>query len=211
MFLIVILLISAHVKVVASSFEAQIVGGTGPEPCMKLCTGISNTPWSGGCYNLLMDVDISSCGFVSKPIITATLEGDFAFLIPGGNVVNPKTTRTSFEYGVPTYPLCGLGLPSSYLLDHTRTYHYKVNWQAIGYTCQICVGTNGQRSSGNTVVYLKNTSGCGICLYTTSTLDLWIEDQQGFKDQIVSVNFWFKFNFKKLIFHSSCCLNVFEI
>ena len=55
-------------------------GGTlGPPPCAVTCvgtTGVYNTKWRGAEGSLTTEVDMSKCGFVSKPVVTISLEGN---------------------------------------------------------------------------------------------------------------------------------------
>ena len=54
----------------------------GAEPCSRICagtTGKGTTAWSGSgapLYYVFTKVDISGCGFVGTPVITALIDGN---------------------------------------------------------------------------------------------------------------------------------------
>ena len=99
--------------------------------CVKVCGGTNRrdaTSWINyGSDGVKTNVDISDCGFVTIPTLTTSIEGD------GGHWLN---TGDSAVYHLSTSGF------TMYLKNsdgntqyYARTYHWNVEWMAIGYTC----------------------------------------------------------------------------
>ena len=136
--IIVLLLLSisdqADLKIVSLN------GQVGPAPCALTCagtTGRDSSSWTGGSGNMGIDVDISSCGFISAPIITVSVEGDGGWqsYMVGANAVRSATkdgfrlylqgqVRTAVQSSANYKPALGGGAAK-----------WNVNWIAAGYTC----------------------------------------------------------------------------
>ena len=98
--------------------------------CVKVCGGTTRrgaTNWSGSGSYPYTTVDISDCGFVTVPTVTTSIEG---------SGIHNRLTGTSAVYDLSTSSfMIYLKYPLSSGYSHSKTYHWNVEWIAIGYTC----------------------------------------------------------------------------
>ena len=106
-------------------------GKTGPEPCVRVCSGVDKdyTRWdNSGLYSgkVIKYIDMSGCDFVSPPIVTAVsggLKDDEWTFCPSFNV--PKVYSSYFAlYSV-----------TDFTGNMMKENECKVFWTATGYTC----------------------------------------------------------------------------
>ena len=97
--------------------------------CVKICGGTTrrdSTNWTYlHSYIVSTTVDISDCGFVTVPTLTASVEGDGYHYINTGNSAVYHLSSSSFM----------MYLKNAESSSYAATYHWNVEWIAIGYTC----------------------------------------------------------------------------
>ena len=97
--------------------------------CVKVCGGTTRRDGTNWIYHgsdgLQTAVDISDCGFETIPILTTSIEGD-------GH--HWRNTGDSAVYYLSTSGFT-MYLKNPEGNSHARTYHWNVEWIAIGYTC----------------------------------------------------------------------------
>ena len=117
----------------------------GPAPCAITCVGTSgrtDTDWNQYLDDgvLMSFVNMSACGFVSKPIVTVTVEGDgsgYASLLTGTSAVSMVTANRFMIF------LVGYVHTSFQSISHIPTtgdaikHGWTINWAAFGYTCSL--------------------------------------------------------------------------
>ena len=97
--------------------------------CVKVCGGTTRrgaTNWAySGSRDVWVTVDISDCGFVATPTLTTSIEGGDGHWTTTGNSAVFNLSASSFT----------MWLRHPHTSSYARTYHWNVEWIAIGYTC----------------------------------------------------------------------------
>ena len=106
-------------------------GGTHPEPCALTCSGVASYQnedhqWhSYGFGKAFKRIDHSGCGFVSTPVVTATLSGDLNSGCPSIFIERKYVTKWTFD--VQTVEIKSA--------DDMIASQCDVYWSAFGYDC----------------------------------------------------------------------------
>ena len=125
-----IVAISGDVKVVSTVTGED----RGLDPCVRQCYGSTGatTTWSGDSSSTTTDFDTTECGFLAgtSPMVSATLSGNgMVGLTSGASLYRQSTTRylvwVRFLYSQ----------KDSNVLDHAKNDKWRVDWTAVGYTC----------------------------------------------------------------------------
>jgi hypothetical protein len=120
---------------VSQGSEIKIVAPykPGPEPCALLCagtTGIGKTQWTEDhMWGVRATVDMKACGFVSTPIVNAVVVGDSYHRWATGTSAIYYLSKTQFT----VKPARSNRYDT---LSLAKKYNWRVDWQAVGYTCQ---------------------------------------------------------------------------
>ena len=122
---------------------ASFIGTQGPARCAHTCAGtslVTQDNWqedSGSKYHWLqVIVDMSDCGFVSIPMVTCSLEGDelTTFALGGSSPINVTVNKFYVSLTGFTEPY-GFDTNEYPTLKIARSWNWKINWSAVGYTC----------------------------------------------------------------------------
>jgi len=113
--------------------EVTLVSGedkAGASKCVKVCagtTGRTTTNWkdysSPGVY---LDVGIGSCGFITTPTVTTSLEGSSDHWKASGTASIYNTSPSSFRIYI---------YNNNLRAKQAKGWKYNVEWIAVGYTC----------------------------------------------------------------------------
>ena len=104
-------------------------GKMGPEPCVRVCSGVDkeHTGWTTYNGRVYKAIYMSGCDFVSPPVVT---------MVSASGVNNPNYLCPSFtvyqslssEYFLPISE-------SGYTKEKMRLYQCRIYWTATGFTC----------------------------------------------------------------------------
>ena len=106
-------------------------GSLRPEPCATICAGETGPNPSYQIYNdgqvefLLLDIDVSKCGFVETPIVTVHLEGDVTSIAQWTHAAN-RVNKYGFRLHVTSN--------TKYIKPY-RDWNFNIMWSAFGYNC----------------------------------------------------------------------------
>ena len=120
---------STIIKVVSTPKSGEM----GPEPCITQCMGSTgeNTPWEGGATYVDSYFDIAACGFTAgtTPMVIASLHGTVSYI--AGNPAVSLDSGTRYEVVAAELER----YKSANMLQDARTYKWRADWVATGYTC----------------------------------------------------------------------------
>ena len=124
---------------------ASYNGTQGSANCTHTCVGTSlatSDDWHQYDFKpnhhwLRATVDMSDCGFVSRPMVTCSLEGDTsAGFVLGGSTPIDVTVNEFYVSMIGWVKSYGFDINDGYpTLKEARSNNWKINWSAIGYTC----------------------------------------------------------------------------
>ena len=92
----------------------------GKFPCISQCVGLIKPNWDISTAFIEAKVDISECGFVSRPVVTVATEDNVSYQVAAGNIWSVKNTL--FVYYLPNK-------------NNWDSINWKLAWTATGYVC----------------------------------------------------------------------------
>ena len=130
-YLLTVMLLTNHTLASNLKILGTPDGGTHPEPCALTCSGVASYqnedhPWrsyvSGTAFKR---IDYSECGFVSSPVITATLSGGWLGQCPSIFIERDYVTKVMFT----------VQTVENRSADDMVASQCGVHWSAFGYDC----------------------------------------------------------------------------